>query len=727
MELKEYPQSWYYACWSIYLCYCYAAFFPAGAVWGIHFIAYIPSALKILLLIVGSLLLVPKIQRSFFLRIADLLGFPKGEQKARIIPAAIVAGICFLIFRTFNIATDIYGDNIHMLKEYGDNGTFDWKWIGDIFSPHWVDNKEALTVGVHRIIAYVFSISIGSAYQIMSELCGAIFIFIWLLFLQRIAKGNDVSSKILRVVLILLGMFAGAELVFFGHVENYSFGILTFTFFLVALYFYLEEKIGTLVFVLLYVLALKAHIIGILFLPAFLVALAYRYRNKLPNLQLLFSWRVMLNVVILPAFIIGVVLYIFLFHSWNEPYAYALGRQFQQSFLPIITLPVPLDHYSLWSLYHIADLFNLFLLVSAPILVTLVGVIIFNRKEINWSQPRIMIFGLAALFPFLFFMAMNPMLSPVRDWDVYTLLFPSLLFFAAMLLGQSKIRPYAPAWLAQTIVFGVIFTTVLVAVNASPDELQPRLQDAGAYTYRSYYAGSDYVEAGALAVVDTSDEAYAHFANIVHSMARSSTTATGADPELAIMMSRLASLYTFLGNSDSAVVWATAACNTDTGIHRYVLDLAGYYVQIGKLDEGSRILKQFLKYRAERNDTDNSYIDQIAATMSQLGARYSRTGKDSLTVAWAEAAMKTQPLKLKYTYDIADYYAHTGRAKQALDLLHTIPPDSVSIERLTTTAIAEAYAFGPDSGLPYLYKARAMAPNDQHVDSLITAMKGADR
>jgi hypothetical protein len=58
-----------------------------------------------------------------------------------------------------------------------------------------------------------------------------------------------------------------------------------------------------------------------------------------------------------------------------------------------------------------------------------------------------------------------------------------------------------------------------------------------------------------------------------------------------------------------------------------------------------------------------------------------------------------------------------------LDLLHTIPPDSVSVDGLTTTAIAAANAFGPDSGLLYLYKARAMDPNNRSVDSLIIEMK----
>ncbi len=125
------------------------------------------------------------------------------------------------------------------------------------------------------------------------------------------------------------------------------------------------------------------------------------------------------------------------------------------------------------------------------------------------------VFGLATLFPLLFFMSMNPMLSPVRDWDVYTLLLPPLLFFASMLLIQPGVRPYLAAWFGQTLVFGVLLTTVLVAVNASPNELQSCLLDAGAYTYRSYYGNSDYIEARALSLNDSSKATIEKFSNIL--------------------------------------------------------------------------------------------------------------------------------------------------------------------------------------------------------------------
>ncbi|HEY3875760.1 MAG TPA: hypothetical protein VGM92_09805 [Candidatus Kapabacteria bacterium] len=721
-ERKRYPQMWYAILWIVYLVYCYAAFVPTGPVWGIHFTAYVPPGLKVGVLILGALLLIPRNQEHLFNKVLGLFHKTESANKVRIIPTVALAIAAFFLFHSFEIKTDIYGDDIHMLKEYGENTEFNGKWIMDIISPHWVDNKEALTVAVHRIVAHTFSISIEQSYTSLSEICGAIFVFLWIWFIQKITiADNDDPRRIrvLQLILSLLGVCSGATLVFYGHVENYAFGILAFTTFLLALYFYVEEKIGTVPFILLFLFAVKAHIVGILFLPAFLVALAYRYRSNISFVQELFSWRQIRNVVIAPAFVIGVILYIFLFHSWNEPYALTEGRQFERSFLPVLLQPAPLNHYSLWSPYHLADLVNLFLLIAAPVLITVSGILFFTRRAIEWNRPNVIVFGLAALFPFLFFLAMNPMLSPMRDWDVFSLFLPSILFFAAMVLVQKGVRGYESAWLAQTVVFGTIFTLVLVAVNFSPDELQVRLQDAGAHTYRSYYAGSDYIEARSFALNDSATE-HPHFAHLVATMAMDSK---GNDEELASMESRLASFYAFIQKDDSAIMWAQAACRTDGKVHRYVADLAGYLVQADHLEDGSQAVESYLISKRERNDSSHADDEELAAVMSQLGARYSRQGSDSLTVYWAAMARRTAPHILTYTYDLANYYMQSNRPQQALELFHTIPADSLNVTALTGMAMAAAYAYGPDSGMNYLLKAKTLAPNDRSIDSLITEMR----
>jgi hypothetical protein len=633
--INSYPRSWQYFCWVLYFCYAFAAFFPSGPVWGIHFLGYLPIAARLLLLTAGGVLLIPSIQRSLYQSLVNASA-PKDEKhKLGFVLPAVVAVICFLLFLSFTIKTDIYGDTINMLKWYGDNATFDTHWLTDILSPHLVDNKEALTVSVHRIVAYLFSLSIESSYRVMSAVWGSLFVFVWLLFVQKISKGP------LRILLVLVGLSAGAMQVFFGHVENYPFGIFTSVLFFVALYFYLEGKTRTVVLLLLYLLAFKAHIVAILFLPALALALLYRYRSRITFAQSLLSWRVLRVVIILPTTLIGLALYFFVFQSWKEPYALSIGRQFQQTFLPIIQLPAPLDHYALWSPYHFIDFINVLLLIGAPIIAILVSLLLYNRKDLDWNQPRLIVFSIAALFPFLFFFAMNPTLSPVRDWDVFTLLFPPLLFLTTILLLQAEVRPYLSSLFPLAIIFGVILTGVLVAVNTSPAQLQGRLQDAGAYTYASYYANAEYIEARALALNDTSTTAPNHLTRIVEELSKAKLHHN--DEELASMMARLALLY-------------------------------------------------------RTNDLESA-------------------------IKWANEAKRISPNIIQHDFELADYYIMANKPKLALDVLKIIPPDSGKIDVLTRKAVASAYVYGVDSGLKILAQAKALAPKNDYVDTLISDMK----
>ncbi len=178
-------------------------------------------------------------------------------------------------------------------------------------------------------------------------------------------------------------------------------------------------------------------------------------------------------------------------------------------------------------------------------------------------------------------------------------------------------------------------------------------------------------------------------------------------------MSRLAGYYTFMDQGDSAIAWAERARATDSLDGKYRMDLAAYYVQYDRLDQASAILRSLPKAPKDRTNSD------LAKIMSQLAARYSRVGNDSATVVWATAAWRRNPLHLRYTYDLANFYMQTNRPRKALEMLRTIPPDSVSADALTRVALAEGATFGPDSAMRYLIEAKALAPNSRYVDSLI--------
>lgn len=714
--VKTYPKSWYYFCAAIFLCYCYAAFAPTGPVWGIHFIAYLPTGLKIALLAVSGVMLAPSVQRSISKTASKLVVWRTGQSERLIQPALIALG-CFVGFHLFTIKTDAYGDSINMVRWYGDNASFNWRWITDVLSFDWVTNKEALTVGLHRTVSYIFSIPIGSAYRIMSELCGTVFVFVWLVYVQKISTG------LLRLVLSLLGLFTGGLQVFFGHIENYPFAILTFTVFLSAFFFYLESKVRTPVLLVLYLLAVKAHIIGVLFLPGLVLGILYRFRESIPQFETRFTWRAIFLSVILPTCLLGIVSYFFVFHSWNEPYALRSGRQFQQTFLPIVSPAAPLNHYTLWSPYHIADFLNVVMLIAGPIVLLLVALFIFNRRQVVWSCPIVIVFGNIALFPFLFFLAMNPTLSPVRDWDVYTLLLPPLLFFVASIMTHSTVRDYVPSWLAVPLVFGMLFSVAQMGVEASPTALSHRLRDAGIYTYKSYYAGASFIETRALAA-RTKSGLPKKFPEMVNELSKHATP--GNDGELANMMARASYFYSLQGDRNAAVEWGEKALHWDTANTRYAYNLAVSYLQVQEVTKAEKIAENLLS-RVGIHDTANLDLPRLANLMAQLSKHYQDIGIDSLAIRWADAAHRMDPSNLQYTYDLVNTYLQTKRVRQALTVLQTIPQDSLSLDMVTDMALAAGQIYGIDSALPYFNKARSMAPSSHAVDTLLLQIEAAIR
>ncbi|GEM_PF-5173790 len=128
--------------------------------------------------------------------------------------------------------------------------------------------------------------------------------------------------------LAILGICSGAIEMFFGHVENYAFGVLACTIFLITLYRFLEQKTSVLVLIVIYFFTFKAHIIAILFVPAVCVALAMEYLRK----RSLAMSRSVLTMIVGGSLLCGIALYFFVFHSWNEPYALRTGRQFSTAF-----------------------------------------------------------------------------------------------------------------------------------------------------------------------------------------------------------------------------------------------------------------------------------------------------------------------------------------------------------------------------------------------------------
>lgn len=414
-------------------------------------------------------------------------GLPKlslGLDEPRFTPwfEIIVGCFAFMVFYIFPIKGLAYGDAKFMVEKYSNNEQFDPRWIKSVLHLNPFFSKEALSVFIHRAVAHLFSIPIQASYRVLGAVWGSLFVTGWLLFVRTRPQGGGC-----RTILILAGLFSGANAVFFGHVENYGFAYLCWALLLFAAALYFDLRISWFWVFPLFVLAIKAHAAALAFLPALLYLISHHFRTRSRAAEWLTRPKSVLLALVLPFLVAGLAVYIFL-GSYKEPYTGPSNRQMYRSFLPLLPSgPPPLDRYSLLSPLHLVDLLNVAALVTVPASVLILGFVLWQRREIPWHKPQTVFFILAFMFPALFFFAVNPALTMPRDWDLYALGSAPVLFLLAAILPSHVPR----SAIALTAALG-LFPVSFVLVNASAERQSFRIVDAATWSYSTYYAGAGY-------------------------------------------------------------------------------------------------------------------------------------------------------------------------------------------------------------------------------------------
>ncbi len=565
--------------------YAFATFSRAGATWGLHSLAYFPLVVRMAGVSVACALLCPPVQRKVVGGLRTLLlPFLERSHRGRWLLVAL-GSLAFVVFYRFPIRTDVYGDARTILLWYADNRVLPTEWLPRILDVHLLASKEVLTLLLHRTLAHLLVIPIRDAYRILSAVSGALCVCLWLVFLRR-----DASPSRWGPLLITVGCVLGSHQIFFGHVENYPFVFLTSLAFLVTGSLAFEGKTSVWTALLLFVFTVKAHAVTIYFLPALLVLLGYRLGLRNASIRRLVSWTRLAGWLIVPSLLVGAYLYFFYFRSYHEPPT-GLGRAFEQTFLPIIPGPTPLDRYSLLSLNHLLDLGNVILLVGTPIVVALLGLLVLHPKAVDWHHPRVIFATLALGYPVLFFLALNPALSMPRDWDVYSLLGASLLLFFATTLAYGDDRiPSAPTY-GTALAFGV-FSVGFFALNASPSRLSLHLEDVGEHVFRTYHANAGYLIDSAQSMEPDSVRA---LARRLATARRLAPAAVGEDGEYTHLLVSLASGYRQQGDRKDAIAWMERAAAIAPHDVNLALWLSDYYLWARETEKAKQRIAALLK------------------------------------------------------------------------------------------------------------------------------------
>ncbi len=520
--------------------FCFASFFPAGPVWGFNVLAPFDPWTRVVLLLGCFLLLIAPVLAGRGAAPPEWLVKPSGT-------TVIAAGLVFLVlFRLFPIATDMYGDHRNMLTWHADNARFDPAWWGSVISPSIYATKEALAVAVARTAAFLFRLPVGDAYAWVAALSGVAVVTGWMILVPRFVPDPWTS-----LALTVAGLCAGGHLVFFGHVETYPLAAALSFAFLAVSFVGFSRPVPAWLLVLLFLLAFRAHALNGLLAGGLGVALVHAMASKRPAWRRLLTWRAQL-FLLLPLLVVAAVAGV-AFVRRDHPESHLL-----ELVLPVRRAAPPHGNYLLQSGDHLLDVLNALVLVGIPALALVTGCLFLHRTEPRATaaagrsaagSPRLLWAVMSLAVPLPFFYALNTQLGPARDWDIFALLSPPLLFLALALAARDR-APLAVHRSALGVVLALsVFPLAGAYVNARPPLVSRRLQEMGEWSYRSYYTGSAYMMVAAIRMEP--DRALRR-ARLEAVLDRMKPAVRERDTEYAHVLAVLSEEYAYIGEIEGA-------------------------------------------------------------------------------------------------------------------------------------------------------------------------------
>ena len=445
--------------------------------WGLHHGAFLNPTVKWFIFLLAAVCLMYGGRKVVLDRLNKLKAFKWWA-------ALIIAIVAGWLLHTFPIHNDFYGDAPRHMEFLGEQVTeLNEERVNHMYDLNVFDTKigEITVLNFVEKMSYEQQVNPKVVFQWIGTVCGALFIFLWSLFVPKYLGESKNWITIWGI-----GLLAPFLQLFSGHIEIYAPVIVASSAFLMALLMYIQsgEKKWMWVMIPLLFLSLKFHFASILLIPAFAGAILFVNSEKVKSLLTLKN---AIYFVVLPIVLIGWVAYIVVFKDYNDPrFLNGTIEDGERLFLPILSPEAPLDRYNLFSLNHILDYINMFFLWSAAGLLMLVYFLI-RRSRMNWDRPEVVILICTLiLYAGLFFM-INPLISMPMDFDLFSIPAPILLMVAVALWKNKKHEEESltgPIW-------GLgILTLAIFATNASPMASSKRLESLGKHTFKTYWIRS---------------------------------------------------------------------------------------------------------------------------------------------------------------------------------------------------------------------------------------------
>ncbi len=394
----------------------------------------------------------------------------------------LISLICGLLFYLFPIHIDIYGDSERFQRLMGLKTDallpyhLDNLFSINIFHPK---NGERTWLNLIQVLSYYFGWTHVTVFKGLSLVSGVLFIFTWSSYLFK-----HITESHLRVIGLLVVISTFCMQNFFGHIEIYGPSLVIFSWFLICWIKLLKNpgKHTLTFFILLLFLCIKSHTLFFLLLPLVLISLGLHY-NYIKSI----NWYWLGSRILLPFLIMGLVLYFFVFKDYNDPMTLSPDTQYiDRLFLPLSRGLPPQDRYFLFSFSHFIDFFNVVISWSPISWLILVSIIATSGTKVPKKDPIVMLLIVTIIMFSCLLFVINPLLSLLRDWDLYGIVTPLIIMVTLYILSQN--REMTKNYILGPAVGIFLLTVPIHIVHVHAKSLGKHYESIGAQIHKTYWA-----------------------------------------------------------------------------------------------------------------------------------------------------------------------------------------------------------------------------------------------
>ncbi|MBI3194637.1 MAG: tetratricopeptide repeat protein [Ignavibacteriae bacterium] len=449
--------------------YCFGYFYPVSLTWGFHFLGLLPNYFFVMYLF-GSVL--------YLLFIFTKTGEHFVVKSARFMERrpwkflSLVTGVFLVATVLFKVKAPLLGDGFFLVRNFSEA----FRGI----SPLDLRNEPLATY-----YYYGFTLVFGTstfegflrAFWIAGGVSGIAFL-VCSFFIVR----NLLVDATTQLITFLFVCTASYMQLFFGYVESYSIVLTVISLYLLCSILYLKQKVQFIWLALCFFLACVLHYLSVLLLPSLFYLMVHEWKER--------GIKQILVGTLLIATGVSIILLLAEF-SIENLHAYVPHKHYLTVEESTEVFEAYSQAYTLFSMYHLTDWFNLFILLCpAPLFI--IGLSLFKWKTIAWKSS-VIVFLLFLIVPFILFTFIAKYdLGAAKDWDIAATFFPPIVLFACFIFFHAEIVESKKIALI-LLGISVLNSTMWFTLNARTDSAIARvkvLMDPRNVSHLGHYATS---------------------------------------------------------------------------------------------------------------------------------------------------------------------------------------------------------------------------------------------